>query len=247
MAVLALLLSLTAGVDSAASPASGGVRLLEAMESGAAVVVGHVADVERLDTHSYAAKIAIETVVGASSESVDESAPIRIAWEELATGRPPRFEDGDRVLVCLEPLGTESIWTTRIPDPTTRERTAGIAMNGDAFLRQPGLGAIDVLHHYLSLAPEDRETTTGVGHLIALAESARPPLATSAARRLATIEELDAKLTPRTAARLTRALARDDLAADFATLWTPALAKVEGPLLKQALRDAVHREPSSKE
>jgi hypothetical protein len=236
-----LLLALAAPVSAAGTPAAGGVRLLEAMESGAVVVVGRMERVERLDTHSYAAHVTIETVLGSPSESVDESGPIRIAWEELSTGRPPRFANGDRVLVCLEPLGSASIWTQRIPDPTTREHTAGIAMNGDAFLRQPGLGAVDVLHHYLSLTPEDRETTTGVGHLVSLAKSARPPLAASAARRLATVEELDSKLTARTAAKLTRALAREDLESDFARLWSPALSEAESPRLERALRDAVRR------
>ena len=84
------LLALAAATASAGTPATGGVRLLEAMESAGRVVVGRVDGVERLDTHGYAATLTIETVVGASSGRVDTTLPLRIAWEELSSARPPR-------------------------------------------------------------------------------------------------------------------------------------------------------------
>jgi hypothetical protein len=239
------LLALAAATASAGTPATGGVRLLEAMESAGRVVVGRVDGVERLDTHGYAATLTIETVVGASSGRVDTTLPLRIAWEELSSARPPRFAPGERVLLCLEPLGSDSIWTQRLPDPTRRAGTAGIAMNGGAFLRQPRLGTLDRLHHYLALSPENRETTIGIHQLSALAASARPVLATSAARRLARIETWGGALTPQAAADLSRALARPDLPDDFEKLWRPTLSQAGGPLLVQAVRQALRHGPAS--
>ena len=114
--LLAGLVGLAAEVASAGTPAAGGVQLLEAMETATAVVVGRITDVERLDTHGYAAWLNLETIVGNPPEAIDEAQPVRIAWEELSRGRPPRFAPGDRILVCLEPLASASIWARRLPD-----------------------------------------------------------------------------------------------------------------------------------
>jgi len=243
--LLAGLVSLAAEIASAGTPAAGGVQLLEAMETATAVVVGRITDVERLDTHGYAAKLSLETIPGTSPERIDTSQPIRIAWEELSRGRPPRFAVGDRILVCLEPLPSASIWTRRLPDAATRAHTAGIAMNGDAFLRKPGLGTLDVLHHYLALARSERDSTRSVDQLSRLAASAQPALAISASRQLARIEDLPAKLTPAAATRLTRALAREDLPGEFAEIWLTTLSRARGSRLEAALRQALLEEDAS--
>ena len=243
--LLAGLVSLAAEIASAGTPAAGGVQLLEAMETATAVVVGRITDVERLDTHGYAAHLSLEATVGNSPERIDASQPVRIAWEELSRGRPPRFAPGDRILVCLEPLASASIWARRLPDAATRARTAGIAMNGDAFLREPGLGTLDVLHHYLSLARWERDSARSADQLSRLAAAAQPALAISATRQLASIENLPAKLTPRTASRLTRALGRQDLPGDFAELWGPTLSQARGSLLEAALLDALRGKDAS--
>lgn len=243
--LLAGLVSLAAEVASAGTPAAGGVQLLEAMETATAVVVGRITDVERLDTHGYAAQLNVETIPGSAPERIEASQPIRIAWEELSRGRPPRFAPGDRVLVCLEPLPSASIWTRRLPDAATRAHTAGIAMNGDAFLREPGLGTLDVLHHYLSLARWERDSGRAADQLSRLAATAQPALAISAARQLASIEDLPAKLTPRTASQLTRALARQDLPGEFAELWGPTLSRSRSSQLEAALRYALKEEAAA--
>jgi hypothetical protein len=208
-----------------ATRARSGVRLLEAMEGDALTVVGRIGDIQRLDVHSYSASVWIERIVGTRWEEHEEGTPLAFAWEELATGRPPRFDEGDRALLCLERLSRASIWRERIPDPSVRRQTVGIAMDGDAFLRDPLLDSIEGLHHFLSLSPADRESTTGVGYLLALADSARTPLAVSAAERLADIDDLAEKLRPlgRNGEKmLLKALLRDDVEPDLA----PALLRV---------------------
>jgi len=241
--ILALALSLArpagAAPDAAEAPrARGGEGLFEAMEATgtAATVVGRVASVERLDTHGYRASLEVESRVGSSA---GRAAALPIAWEELATRRAVRFQAGDRILVVLEPLGSASLWRQRIPDADERARTAAVAAQGDAFLRDPGLASVDRLHHWLSLPPELRDAPTGVGHLVALAADAQPGLAREAARRLARVDGLDERLAPATAAQLVGALARRDLGTDFETLWTPTLERARGDALVAALDRAL--------
>ncbi len=192
------------------APARGGVRLLEAMTAGGPVLVGRVGAIERLDAHGYSAWIHVERALGEEEGATEPGTAVRIAWEELATGRPARFADSERVLVCLERLGTASIWRRRIPDSSVRRQTAGIAMQGDAFLRDPAPGTLDVLHHYLSLAPEDRETATGAGYLAALTARAQLPLAEDAARRLAEMQDAGGRLAGEDDALIVQALQRED-------------------------------------
>ena len=60
-----------------------------------------------------------------------------IAWEELASSRPPRFANGDRVLLALEPLAAGSLWRKRFGDPKALLAARGVAQRGAAFLRSP--------------------------------------------------------------------------------------------------------------
>ena len=225
-----------AGETPPAPRAPGGVALLESMEHSGLGWVVRFAAVERLDARGYRATATVESVVG-SPERTPQS--IALAWEELSSQRAVRFAKGDRALVVLEPLGTASIWRTRIPDARSREQTAAVAARGEAFLRDPTIGAIDVLHHFLSLAPEHRDGPTGVGHLAALTAEARPALARDAARRLAAVPKLGEQLTAASAARLVTALAREDLGTSFEKLWGPTVAAARGETLDRALEQAV--------
>ena len=136
--------------------------------------------------------------------------PLEVAWEEPSRSRAPRFQSGERVLVVLEPLSGASIWLSRLPDPEQRSKTLGVAMRGDAFLRDPSLGTANLLEHYLALAAADRAGAPGVGYLAQLAAVGEIPLAVDVVARLDTRSELDAKLGQTGALRLTSALVRDD-------------------------------------
>jgi HEAT repeat protein len=99
-------------------------------------------------------------------------------------------------------------------------------MRGDAFLRAPSALAVARLEHYSRLAARDREGANGVALLAEIAALCEPPLAVSAAERLARHSGLDEKLDPAAAALVVRALLRTDA----------------GPALSSALLEAVARE-----
>jgi hypothetical protein len=228
-----------AGQTSTATRARGGVRLLEAMEGEALTVVGRIDNVQRLDVHSYTASVWVERILGIRSDEHEEGTPLRFAWEELATGRPPRFEDGDRALLCLERLSTASIWRERVPDPSVRRQTTGLAMEGDAFLRDPSLASLEGLHHFLSLSPSDRDSSTGVGYLLALTDSARIALAVSAAERLSDMNGLDEKLLylGRSGERMIlKALLREDAEPDLARAMLRVVEAGANPSLSRELQ-----------
>jgi hypothetical protein len=203
--------------------ASGGVRLVEALETAPSAVVAVVAEPRRIDAHGFAARLQVESSLAGP---VPAGAQIRIAWEELASSRATRFAEGERVLVALEPLPGASIWAARFPDPEARSRTFAVSMRGDAFLRAPSALAVARLEHYLRLAARDREGTNGAALLAEIAALCEPPLAVSAAERLARYEGLDEKLDPAAAALVVRALLRTDA----------------GPALSSALLEVVARE-----
>jgi hypothetical protein len=136
--------------------------------------------------------------------------PVTIAWEELTARRPPRFADGDRLLVALEPLVSGSLWRARFPDPQEYLRVRAVAQGGAAFLRRPSLGGLAELSHYLALPRAERAGAAGQRHLIALAADAERPLAVSAAARLAQLGGAAEPLEPSLAALALRALARAD-------------------------------------
>lgn len=220
------------------APARGGVRLLEAMEAGGPVLVGRVDEIERLDAHGYSAWIHVERALGAEEGATEPGTAVRLAWEELATGRPARFAHSERVLVCLERLGAASIWRQRIPDPSVRRQTAGIAMQGDAFLRDPAPGTLDLLHHYLSLSPDDRQTATGVGYLAALVARAQLPLAEDAARRLAGMQDAGGRLAGEGDALIVQALQRGDAGGGLEAALLDVVRVSATPSMAKALRAA---------
>jgi hypothetical protein len=203
------LLTLAAPGFAAASAvrAAGGVRLLEAMETAPATVVAQVKSTRKLPEGAYAAVMRVENpIVGEAAIGT----LLEVAWEERSRSRAPRFESGERVLVVLEPLSGASIWLSRLPDPMKRSNSLGVAMKGDAFLRNPSLGTASLLEHYLALAAADRAGASGVGYLAQLAAAAEIPLAVDIVARLDTRTELDAKLGPAGGLQLTSALVRGD-------------------------------------
>ncbi len=220
-AALALLLVAAAGEGR--PRAAGGVRLFEALESAAAAVVAVVGEVRQLDAHGYTALLRVESALAGP---LPVGAELRIAWEELAPSRAPRFAEGERILLALEPLPGASIWAARFPDARARARVFGVSMGGDAFLRAPSPRAVGRLEHYLALAPRDRDGASGVAILAGLAAEAEPPLAVAAAERLARQSGLDQTLDPASAALVVRALLRTDA----------------GPALSGALLELVARE-----
>jgi hypothetical protein len=199
-----------AAVAAAAGPpprAAGGVRLVEAMEAAPATVVASVEDTRSLGATSHAAVLRVETAVFGE---VERGKRVRVAWEELAASRAPRFQSGERVLVVLEPLPGASIWLSRLPDAEERSNTLAVAMRGDAFLRNPSPGTSLQLEHYLALAPTDRAGAAGAGYLAQLAAAAEIPIAIDAVARLDGRADLDEMLTPKGARHLVTALVRDD-------------------------------------
>jgi HEAT repeat protein len=121
------------------------------------------------------------------------------------------------VLLALEPLSGSSLWRKRFGDPKALLAARGVAQRGTGFLRDPSLGSLSILRHYLSLPADLRAGPTGQRHLVALAADAERALAVSAARRLAGLSG-DATLTSEEAKVLLRALVRADSDAELASL-----------------------------
>ena len=175
----------------AVEPAAGGVRLIEALERVPVAVIGEVKKAAQLDLHGHSARLEIETALVGPLRS---GRALWIAWEELSPSRPPRFRDGDRVLVALESLPGVSLWLERIPDWEMRSNTLLVAMRGDAFLRNPSVGSVNLLAHYLALPRDEKLGAAGAGLLARLAADGELPLAISSIEHIARISQLDARL-----------------------------------------------------
>src|SRR5688572_13685603 len=113
LASLALLAGAAGAEPPAPAPAAEGTALVQTLEAAPLALVGTIEGRSALGERAWRALVRVESVL------VGEPAPgpVPVAWEELASGRPPRFADGDRVLLALEPLPTGSLWRQRIPDP----------------------------------------------------------------------------------------------------------------------------------
>lgn len=169
-------------------PAAGGAPLLEATESARESLLGVVQEVERIDLHGYAASLRVERALTGAAEP---GQTLRIAWEELSLRRPPRFRDGERVIVALETLPPGSLWSSRFP----RRDALAVTAEGRAFLRAPDAATVEGLATYLALAPEMRRESAGADALARLAASADPAIAGAALERLAQVPGLPARLT----------------------------------------------------
>lgn len=217
------------------SSSTAAAQLIDAIETSRLVVVGRIGQVRKIDAHGYAAKIWAEGGLGVGAEELEAGTSFQIAWEELSSGRPVRFAENDRVLACLELLPTASLWRTRFPDPNDRRQTQGVALRGEAWVRNPSPGSLDVLTHYLALPPTDRRGQAGVAPMLSLLVSGEPPLALSAAARLAGIEGLDRLLSKRDADQLVNALLRKDAGRDASDALSKLIAHRGGEAILLAL------------
>jgi hypothetical protein len=207
-------LGAAAGAEAPApKPAAEGTALLEALEAAPLAVVGTIEGRSALDARGWRATVAVESALVGSAEPGQR---VVIAWEELAGSRPPRFANGDRVLLALEPLVAGSLWRKRFQDPREIPSASGVAQRGAAFLRTPAPGSVSILQHYLLLPADLRSGPAGQRHLLALAADAQRPLAVSAARRLAALTS-GAPLGGDDAPLVLRALARAESDAELAT------------------------------
>lgn len=156
---------------------------------------------------------------------------IRIAWEELARDRPPRFVGEQRVLVALEPLPGGSLWRQRFP---ARDALV-VAGASHAFLRDPDATTLDGLARWRALSSEDREAAPGASCLAGIAAHGALPIAEAAARRLAELPGLAARLDPGAADALATAIV-DGARSDALRL---ALVELAGARGLVALRPAL--------
>ena len=163
-------------------PAVGGVALVASAVRAQAVVAGIVAMPTSIDTHGWRADLRVDRVLLGTERLGDT---LTIAWEELSPARQVRFQDGERVLVVLDPLPTQSLWRKRFPRLDPAHPVLVVASGGDAFLGRPDGVTIDVLEHYLAMAPAAREGAPGAARLADLVRGAHPAVAAEALALLA--------------------------------------------------------------
>jgi len=207
----ALILAVVAGVApgraGAAEPATGGVGVLSSAVTAKAVVIGRFSQPTRLDLHGRAAELRVDQTLRGHLQA---GATLRVAWEELSQARPDRFADGQRVLLCLEPLPTQSLWRKRFPDPGDQRRAMVVAAGGRAFVREPGAETSHALQHYLAMAPSARSGGAGHPYLVDLVATAEPGLAGDALAHLAADDELNRRLPAASAIVLARVAGKKD-------------------------------------
>ncbi len=179
----------------AAEPAG----ILSAAERSALVVAGRSSAPRRLDAHGFSAGLVVdEVLVG----RIQLGARLQMAWEELSSEPAPRLSATDRVLVCLEPLPTQSIWRQRIPDSAARASTRLIAAGATALVRNPTAVEIAALRHYLAIPASARADSAGVQWLAELVRVGSQALSQAAVERLAADPALATKLTAAATASL---------------------------------------------
>jgi hypothetical protein len=155
--------------------------LLEAAAGAPTTVVGTVHAPARIDLHGRVAELAVERTLRGDATP---QARLRIAWEELASGSPDRFREGQRILVALEPLPDLSLWHARFPAGDA----LAVARRGAGFLRDPDAASVDLLAAYLVLPAGERAGEAGARALAALVSGAEPGLAGSALAGLGSLE-----------------------------------------------------------
>ena len=224
----------------AAQPSAPGRSLLPAAETARATVVGRLTDVTQLDRSGYAATLHVERVV----DGTVSGGPIRVAWEELATGRPARFADGQRVLVALDDLPHGSLWRQRFPNGAALV----VAANGDAFVRDPAARDVAALAAYLQLDAKAPAQARGAA-LVRITVEATPPLAPAALARLASLPDpgaaLDASATKRLLTAAADAQTPQALRRDIIALAGHARLAAAAPQLEALARPDAELEPEA--
>jgi hypothetical protein len=239
-AAAALAAALGQAVAAQAPRAAGGVRLLEAAEQAPATLVGEIRAPEQLDRHGWTALLAVELSLSGPAAAGRE---LRIAWEELAESRAPRFAAGERVLLSLEPLPGASLWRERFPEAARRREVSAVAMAGDAFLRRPAGRDVTLLQHYLALAPAARAGAPGAARLVDLVAEAESALAADALRRLDAHAQLDAELGAENAARLAGALLRPGADEGFRSALAELIGRRQLASARPTLLELARRDP----
>jgi hypothetical protein len=163
----------TAPVERPHAAATGGVSILPSTARARSVVAGTVMHPEPVDDHAWKAGLRVDRVLLGPAALGDT---LTIAWEELSQGRAVRFTGGERVLVVLEPLPTQSLWRRRFP-LRDGAGVSVVAARGEAFLRAPDAVTLDGLQHYLALAPAARDGDPGTLRLAELVAGAHPAVA----------------------------------------------------------------------
>lgn len=172
------------GANDVAKPrmrAAGGQSILAASVRASAVVVGTISNRKPIDDKAWTAALVVDESV---SGPVAVGKTTTITWEELSASRQVRFDDGERVLVVLDPVPDQSLWAQRMSRPEHHADYI-VAEHGDAFLRSPGPGSLDALLHYLMLAPQARDGAPGAVRLVEVAEAGNAVLAAEAVALLA--------------------------------------------------------------
>ena len=220
--------------------AAGGVEIVAAIDRSGLCVVGRTRSVRALDAKGYTAQLVVEQALGAG---VASGRVLAIAWEELASARPPRFANEDRVLVCLEALPGSTLWLRRFPDPEQRREVLRVASRGGAFLRDPLPGSLGELEHYARLTPADRAGSQGAVRLVALAARAEMPIAEDAVARLSARETLARQLDAELATQLIEALLRPDASEALQQGVLRLIAERRPPALRPPLEALASRTP----
>ncbi len=236
--VLASSLALSAAAQG--ERAAGGVAIVEAIERSDLCAVGVTRNLRVLDAKGYSAQLVVEQTFGAE---VAPGRSLSIAWEELASARPPRFANEDRVLVCLTALPGNTLWLRRFPDPAQRREVLVVASLGRAFLRNPRPAGLDELEHYGRLTPADRAGPQGAARLVALAERAESPIAEDAVARLGARAALAQQLDAELAIQLIQALLRPDASEALQQGILRLVAERRPPALRPPLEALAARTP----
>ena len=207
--------SSSAGAAGAELPvAAPAVGLVAALEQAPLVMVAEVASVRRgTGPHAHVATVSVERALVGEAPSGE----LRVTWDELAASRRPRLQAGEVALLGLEPVVGKDASLFRL------------ASSGRAWWTAPDSASVNVLGHYLALAPSERTGPTGVRHLLTLSARAPAPLARSAAHRLAN-----------------RASHGDAISgADLAALMVTALARADADGVARSLLQWVRGNPSA--
>jgi HEAT repeat protein len=204
------------------------------VETAVATVVGSVHEPKRIDLHGYSARLSVERVLAGEARAGSEA---HIAWEELSTARPPRFEDGTNLLIALERLPATTIWRTRFPDASVSGSYFSVAAQGEAFLRNPDSQSVALLAGFLSINPSERSGEPGVTALAALVSRSTPVLAASALDRLDETPDLERRLNKDGAAQLLVAATKTDRPLEIRTRVLDLIGRRKLVVLRPALNE----------
>ena len=212
LAGLALLAGAAAAEPPAAPRAAEGGLLLQALEAAPLGVVGTIETAQRARCPRLARRR--RRRVGAHRPGRD--GPLVIAWEELASARPPRFANGDRVLLALEPLSGGSLWRKRFSDPKALLAARGVAQRGRPSCAIRRSEACRSCGTTCCCRPTFAAGRPGSATSSRWRRTRSAPLALSAAHRLAGVSG-ESTLGVEEAKLVLRALARADSDAELAS------------------------------